>query len=182
MRIGRLDEVGGFRFAAPKDLGEAVQQATSDKFKINPPTGGWKKLEFVEQKDNTLTIRIAGIERKILDEQDIEMIGKELFHLSDELQKPENLVDGKPPVLRLDFSNLTYMSSAALCKLIILNRKQTSGGSEFELENIPPKIYGVFETTKLNKLFKIINPPTALPKPEEYSPRWGNGSGRGNLY
>ena len=180
----RIDDVGGIRFSAPKDQGGAVQQDTSNKFNIVPPVGGWKKLEFVEQKGNTLTIKISGIKRRITDEPDIQIIGEELFHLSGELNKPENYIDGKSPILRLDFSNLIYMSSAILGKFITLNKKQRIPGSAppkyaFELEGINSKIYEVFEITGLNNLFTIINPPAR--SPADHS-SWGNGSGRGNLY
>ena len=182
----------GIRHSAPKDQG-ATASGSSLKwedlsFKISPPDfngGVWKKIVPVKEEGNTLTIQIRSfIPGQILDEQEILFIGYELFHLSDELKKPENLRDGKPPVLRLDFSNITYMSTVILGKFIALNRKQEIPGSNppayaFELENMDPEIYDVFLITKLNKLFTIINPPAPTPEPYPY---YGNGSGRGNLY
>jgi anti-sigma B factor antagonist len=86
------------------------------------------------------------IDRKILDEQNIQKIGEDLFSLVDEL--------GRVKVL-LNFSNVEYLSSAALGKFISLNKKVQSKGGKLIMCNINDDIYEVFEITKLNKLFNI---------------------------
>lgn len=85
-------------------------------------------------------------DRKILDEQNIQAIGEQLFSLVDEL--------GRRKIL-LNFGNVEYLSSAALGKLITLNKKLQSVSGRLILCNIDPQIYEVFEITKLNKLFNI---------------------------
>lgn len=85
-------------------------------------------------------------DRKILDEQNIQIIGEQLFSLVDEL--------GRRKIL-LNFGNVEYLSSAALGKLITLNKKLQAAGGKLILCNIDPQIYEVFEITKLNKLFTI---------------------------
>jgi anti-sigma B factor antagonist len=67
-------------------------------------------------------------DRKILDEQNIQVIGEQLFSLVDEL--------GRKKIL-LNFSNVEYLSSAALGKFITLNKKvsgdvqlKTAGGTK----------------------------------------------------
>jgi len=55
----------------------------------------------------------------------------------------------------LNFGNVEYLSSAALAKLITLNKKLQQVGGRLSLCNIDPQIYEVFEITKLNKLFNI---------------------------
>jgi len=85
-------------------------------------------------------------ERKILDEQNIQAIGEQLFQLVDEL--------GRRKIL-LNFGNVEYLSSAALGKLITLNKKLQQAGGRLILCNIDAQIYEVFEITKLNKLFSI---------------------------
>jgi anti-sigma B factor antagonist len=47
------------------------------------------------------------------------------------------------------------MSSAALGKLITLNKKVQAAGGKLILCNIDPQIREVFEITKLDKLFVI---------------------------
>src|SRR5277367_1422394 len=86
------------------------------------------------------------IDRKILDEQNIQKIGEDLFSLVDEL--------GRVKIL-LNFSNVEYLSSAALGKFITLNKKVQAASGKLILCNISDDIQEVFEITKLNRLFKI---------------------------
>src|SRR6185312_12968401 len=85
-------------------------------------------------------------DKKILDEQNIQVIGDQLFSLVDEY--------GRRKIL-LNFGNVEYLSSAARGKFITLNKKVNAAGGRLILCNIDPQIYEVFEITKLNKLFNI---------------------------
>src|SRR5688572_18578073 len=85
-------------------------------------------------------------DKKILDEQNIQVIGEQLFSLVDEL--------GRKKIL-LNFRNVEYLSSAALGKFITLNKKVNGSSGKLILCNIDAQIYEVFEITKLNKLFNI---------------------------
>ena len=87
------------------------------------------------------------VDRKILDEQNIQVIGEQLFSLVEE--------EGMKKIL-LNFSNVEYLSSAALGKLISLNKKLQGVGGRLILCNIDPQIFEVFEITKLDKFFKIV--------------------------
>ena len=102
-----------------------------------------RRLE-VEQIGDVAVVNF--VDRKILDEQNIQIIGEQLFSLVDE--------EGWRKIL-LNFSNVEYLSSAALGKFITLNKKVNSAGGRLVLCNIDPQIYEVFEITKLNKLFTI---------------------------
>ncbi|MFO0808454.1 MAG: STAS domain-containing protein [Gemmataceae bacterium] len=102
-----------------------------------------RRLEVEDIGDITV---VNFVDKKILDEQNIQVIGEQLFSLVDEL--------GRRKVL-LNFGNVEFLSSAALGKLITLNRKLQSAGGKLVLCNIDPQIYEVFEITKLNKLFNI---------------------------
>lgn len=101
------------------------------------------RLEVEEIGDVTV---VNFIDKKILDEQNIQRIGEDLFSLVDEL--------GRRKIL-LNFSIVEYLSSAALGKFITLNKKVQAAGGKLVLCNIEPNIYEVFEITKLNKLFNI---------------------------
>jgi anti-sigma B factor antagonist len=85
-------------------------------------------------------------DKRILDEQNIQVIGEQLFGLVDE--------QGHRRLL-LNFSNVEYLSSAALGKFITLNKKVTAASGKLVLCSIDPAIYEVFEITRLNKLFNI---------------------------
>ena len=102
-----------------------------------------RRLEVEEIGDVTV---VNFVDRKILDEQNIQIIGEQLFGLVDQ--------EGKKKML-LNFGNVEYLSSAALGKLITLNKKVGAAGGRLVLCNIDPQIYEVFEITKLDKLFKI---------------------------
>ncbi len=76
-----------------------------------------RRLEVEQIGDVTV---VNFVDRKILDEQNIQVIGEQLFSLVDE--------DNLRKIL-LNFGNVEYLSSAALGKLITLNKKiQQAGG------------------------------------------------------
>lgn len=102
-----------------------------------------RRLEVEDIGDVTV---VNFTDRKILDEQSIQVIGEQLFSLVDEA--------GRRKIL-LNFANVEFLSSAALGKLITLNKKLQAAGGRLILCNIDPQIYEVFEITKLNKLFNI---------------------------
>lgn len=87
------------------------------------------------------------VDKKILDEQNIQMIGDDLFRLVDEL--------GRRKVL-LNFGNVQYMSSAALGKLIRLHQRLHSIGGKLVLCGISKDLYDVFAITKLDKMLSIV--------------------------
>lgn len=101
-----------------------------------------RRLEVEEIGDITV---VNFIDRKILDEQNIQIIGEQLFGLVEE---------GRRKVL-LNFGNVEYLSSAALGKLITLNKKLQTAGGRLILCNIHPQIFEVFEITKLDRFFNI---------------------------
>jgi len=86
------------------------------------------------------------IDKKILDEQNIQMIGDDLFRLVDEL--------GRRKIL-LNFKKVEFLSSAALGKLITLNRKVQAVRGKLILCSITAEIKEVFQISKLDKLFII---------------------------
>jgi anti-sigma B factor antagonist len=57
--------------------------------------------------------------------------------------------------LLLNFSTVDFLGSAALGKLITLDRKVKAQGGALKLSNIGPNIYEVFAITKLNRFFDI---------------------------
>jgi anti-sigma B factor antagonist len=106
-------------------------------------TGGHRRLDIEEVGDVTVA---KFIDKKILDETNIQIIGNQLFGLVDE--------DGRDKIV-LDFSNVEYLSSAALGKLITMDKKVKAAKGKLRLCSIRPDIYEVFAITKLNKLFVI---------------------------
>lgn len=85
-------------------------------------------------------------DQKIIEDLGIQELGQELFQLVD-VQDKKKLV--------LNFSSVDFLSSAALGKLITLDKKVKAHGGMLKLCNIRPEIYEVFAITRLNRLFDI---------------------------
>ena len=102
-----------------------------------------RRLEVSEVGDVAV---VRFVDRKILDEANIQEMGQELFHLVE---------DEKRSKILLNFSQVDFLSSAALGKLITLEKKVKAHAGKLKLCQIRPEIYEVFQITKLNKLFEI---------------------------
>jgi anti-sigma B factor antagonist len=102
-----------------------------------------RRLEVEDIGDVTVVIFV---DRRILDEQNIQAIGDQLFGLVDEVGRRK---------LLLNFSNVEFLSSAALGKFITLQKKVQAATGSLVLCNIDSDILEVFEITKLDKFFTI---------------------------
>jgi len=96
-------------------------------------------------KTNDVTV-VKFVDKKILDEAGIQELGAELFSLVEQ--------DNRRSIL-LNFENVDFLSSAALGKLITLDRKVKQAQGRLKMSNIRPEILEVFQVTKLNKVFDI---------------------------
>jgi anti-sigma B factor antagonist len=103
-----------------------------------------RRLEVEDIGDVTV---VKFIDKKILDEQNIQIIGEQLFGLVEE--------SGRRKIL-LNFDNVDYLSSAALGKLVTMHKKVMAVGGKLVLCSISPNIFEVFKITKLNQVFKIF--------------------------
>ena len=83
---------------------------------------------------------------KILDEGYIQILGNQLFDL---VKK-----DSRRKII-LDFTNVEFLSSAALGKLITMDKKVKASQGKLRLCCVRPEIYEVFRISKLNQLFDI---------------------------
>lgn len=88
------------------------------------------------------------VDRKIIDVTNIQELGNELFGLVDK--------DGKKHLL-LNFANVEFLSSAAMNKLFILEKKIRAHVGMLRLCNLRPEIYEVFAIMRVNQLFVITN-------------------------
>src|SRR5881275_2251317 len=107
-------------------------------------SGGRRRRLEVEDIGDIAVVNF--VDKKLLDEQNIQMIGDDLFRLVDEL--------GRRKVL-LNFGNVEFMSSAALGKLITLHRKLQGVQGELVLCKIAKDLQDVFRITKLDKILTI---------------------------
>lgn len=85
-------------------------------------------------------------DKKLMDQQAIQEIGDELFALVEKEQQKQVL---------LNFANVEFLVSAALNKLILLDKKTKTAGGKLILCNLKPEIFDIFAVTRLTQLFTI---------------------------
>jgi len=103
----------------------------------------FQRLQVTQQDD---VVVVEFVDRKILDAASIQQLGGELF----------SVVDSRPEIrLVLDFSKVEFMSSAALGKLVLLEKEVRKKGGKIRLCQIRPEIYEVFQITNLHRVFGI---------------------------
>jgi anti-sigma B factor antagonist len=100
---------------------------------------------IVVSKVGDVTV-VKFVDKKILDEANIQSLGQELFALVE--------IDNRRSIV-LNFTDVEFLSSAALGKLITLDRKVKAAKGRLKMSNIRPEILEVFQITKLNKVFDI---------------------------
>lgn len=83
---------------------------------------------------------------KILDSQRIEQVGKEL---------QDAIPQAIHKKLLLNFRGVSFMSSAMITKLVMLNKGCKAQGVNLKFCEVSPNVLEVFKITKLNKLFDI---------------------------
>lgn len=97
----------------------------------------------VDELGDVVIVQFA--EKKIIDELIIQEIASELIGLVEQ---------GRKKII-LNFSNVEFLSSAALGKLILMDKKAKETGGEVKLCEINSDIYPVFQITKLDVRFDI---------------------------
>jgi anti-anti-sigma factor len=86
------------------------------------------------------------IDPKVMDPSRIEKMGAELLSLL-ESDDNEDVV--------VNFENVSFFSSAAINKLIVLERHVRARGGEIRLSNLRPEVRDLFSYTHLDELFQI---------------------------
>src|SRR5438105_15330905 len=83
------------------------------------------------------------LDRKIIDAANIQELGDELFGLVEKEQRKNVL---------LNFASVEFLCSAALNKLIILDKKVEAHSGKMRLSNLKPEIYVVLAITRMKQL------------------------------
>ncbi|MBX3434646.1 MAG: STAS domain-containing protein [Pirellulales bacterium] len=95
-------------------------------------------------KDGILTVVIA--DERLVDPEHLARMFKDLEGV---------LAKSDEDRVILDFSNVKFMASSALGKLVQLNKKCAEYRAKLKLTGISKDIYEVFKITKLHKVFDI---------------------------
>lgn len=98
----------------------------------------------VSDYGNVTVVRF--VDRKIIDASSIVELGEELFSLVEKDHHDK---------LLLNFADVEFLSSAALNKLILLDKKVKEIQGALKLCKLRPEINEVFMITRLNQLFDI---------------------------
>jgi anti-sigma B factor antagonist len=103
-----------------------------------------RKRMVVSKVGDLAIVRFS--DRKIVDSANIEEMGEELFSIVEK--------DKYKDVL-LNFEGVEFMSSAALNKLILMDKRVKSAQGKLRLCNLRAEILEVFTITRLNRVFDI---------------------------
>ena len=87
-------------------------------------------------------------DEKIYDDATIIQIGEELFSIVE---------SGEKLTYKLDFSNVNYLSSSMLGKIISANKKAKEKQAKIILKNTNENILEIFQITRLDKFFTFEN-------------------------
>ena len=81
-----------------------------------------------------------------MDPARIEQMGKELLELVDDVGNERLLIN---------FCNVSFFSSAAINKLIVLEKQIRAKGGKLRLCNLRPEVRDLFSYTSLDQMFEI---------------------------
>jgi anti-sigma B factor antagonist len=111
------------------------------------------KEMLMEQEPSTIIVEygtdvtfVTFTEERIVDEEQIRELRESLEPV---IEKNE---DKK---LILNFSNVSFMTSALLGLLVRIHKKVRELGGRVQLSNLDPNLYKVFEITQLTRVFDI---------------------------
>jgi len=86
-------------------------------------------------------------DQKVMDPSRIERMGKELLTLVDDEDDTGNVL--------INFENVNFFSSAAINKLIVLEKRIRACGGQIRLSNLRPEVRDLFKYTNLDSMFQI---------------------------
>ncbi|MCD0461628.1 STAS domain-containing protein [Roseiconus lacunae] len=97
-------------------------------------------------ENNGEVLVVGFMDSKILDSQRIEQVGREL---------QEAVPQAINKKLLLNFRGVSFMSSAMITKLVMLNKTCKAQSVNLKFCEVSPNVLEVFKITNLNKLFDI---------------------------
>lgn len=69
------------------------------------------------------------------------------------------IVEKSPPRLIIDLAKVTHIDSAGVGTLVEVFRRVKNAGGRMYLSGLTPRVRGVFEITKLDRFFPIVETP-----------------------
>jgi anti-sigma B factor antagonist len=133
--------------------------SAGENFSTGVERAAWPPLEsdsmnaeglFELQQHGDVTI-IRFIASRILDSITIQQLGDSLFRIVDE--------EGASKLV-VNLAEVSFLSSAALNRLILLKKKVQQQGGQLMLVELKPEIQRVFEISRLDTFFDILDQQT----------------------
>ena len=108
---------------------------------------GMSEYQCITTTDVGDVIVVSLNDHKVMDPSRIQLLGEELLSLAGN-------GDEVPKVL-INLENVRFLSSAAINKLIVLEKRLKSGGGGVKISNVSPEVGEVFSITHLDSVFDI---------------------------
>lgn len=105
--------------------------------------GNFECLDF-ENVQNVAVVKFK--DPKVIDPARIEKMGEEFLALLED-ESNEDMV--------VNFENVSFFSSSAINKLIVLEKHIRARGGEIRLTNLRPEVRDLFSYTHLDQVFQI---------------------------
>ena len=105
-------------------------------------------FECIDQNDVEDVAVVKFKDEKVVDPSRIEAMGTELLSLAS---------GDEPRKLLINFENVRFFSSAAINKLIVLEKRVRAQGGLIKLCNLRPEVGDLFNFTNLDNLFPIFD-------------------------
>ena len=99
----------------------------------------------LSNKEDISVVRL--VDNKVVDADRIATLGEELMSLAGRQGESERVL--------INMDNVRFLSSSAINKLIVLERRITSNGGDLKLSNLSPEVEEVFNITQLHSVFDI---------------------------
>lgn len=96
----------------------------------------------IAEDDGTIIAQFVPSE--LTDDENLEVLGREMFALVDQYSCPK---------IVLDMAGVSYMTSSVLGKIITLHRKQQRSGGRLVLCNLESGVVETLETSRLHTYF-----------------------------
>jgi anti-sigma B factor antagonist len=101
--------------------------------------------DCIELTQDNATSVVKFKDQKVMDPARIEKLGLEL----------QDVAARNSEEMLIDFNEVRFISSAALSKLVVLERKLKLHGKKLRLCNLQPEVRDLFSLARLDTLFSI---------------------------
>jgi len=108
-----------------------------------------QELQCISQTQSDDVIVVVFNDHKVMDPARIQLLGEELLSLV--------VPEGDPERIVINLENVRFLSSAAINKLIVLEKRLKSKNGRLKVCNLTPEVRDVFNITHLNGVFQIYD-------------------------